>query len=376
MVATAPNQQQLMTLDTLRQQIWSKDPTQRRAGARGMIAETVRYVGATVIGEPEAKVWGVLTPIIGSHAILLGGVGVAKTQLIRRLGRVYDQKTVYLAPANDSMTSDWTGGGLPVPYTGDNPAKRDRIWVLSGPLQDVNFVLADEVNRNPEGTRMALIPAMQDGLLVTAGGVQIPLPAPFTVYAGVNPTDSGTNEMSEALTDRFGLVFWMGPHRTLAGEMVGGLSRPDLVARLRDTAGAPRSWRNTAHEQTSQPLLTGEDLLRLQTIVTEDVEIAESLCDVIACYHYETMDVTRHEFGYRAPIVQTALAKALALWNGRPEVGEAEVLGTYAVVYRFRWGDLSGKDVERVEAEVKRRVPIPQRVTGGNSTYSIPETWR
>ena len=79
---------------------------------------------------------------------------------------------------------------------------------LKGPLFS-NIVLADEINRTPPKTQSALLEAMQERSVTTAGK-NYPLPAPFFVLATQNPIEQeGTYPLPEAQLDRFMFNVWV-----------------------------------------------------------------------------------------------------------------------------------------------------------------------
>jgi MoxR-like ATPase len=73
---------------------------------------------------------------------------------------------------------------------------------LEGPLFS-HTILADEINRTPPKTQSALLQAMQERE-VTSAGRTYPLPSPFWVLATQNPIEQeGTYPLPEAQQDRF-----------------------------------------------------------------------------------------------------------------------------------------------------------------------------
>jgi MoxR-like ATPase len=118
---------------------------------------------------------------------------------------------------------------------------------LQGPVF-TNIILADEINRTPPKTQAALLEAMQEKQ-VTIGGERHPLPAPFFVLATQNPIEQeGTYMLPEAQQDRFMFkVFVKYPSY-------------DEEFRIAETTTA-------AFTNEVSQVLSGEDILRLQTLV-------------------------------------------------------------------------------------------------------------
>jgi MoxR-like ATPase len=79
---------------------------------------------------------------------------------------------------------------------------------IKGPLFS-NIILADEINRTPPKTQSALLEAMQERSVTTAG-INYKLPAPFFVLATQNPIEQeGTYPLPEAQLDRFMFNIWV-----------------------------------------------------------------------------------------------------------------------------------------------------------------------
>ena len=79
---------------------------------------------------------------------------------------------------------------------------------IKGPLFS-NVILADEINRTPPKTQSALLEAMQERRVTTAGKT-FDLPAPFFVLATQNPIEQeGTYPLPEAQLDRFMFNVWV-----------------------------------------------------------------------------------------------------------------------------------------------------------------------
>jgi MoxR-like ATPase len=73
---------------------------------------------------------------------------------------------------------------------------------VKGPIF-ANILLGDEINRTPPKTQAALLQAMQE-YKVTTAGVDFPLDRPFLVLGTQNPIEQeGTYPLPEAQLDRF-----------------------------------------------------------------------------------------------------------------------------------------------------------------------------
>ena len=97
------------------------------------------------------------------------------------------------------MPSDITGTEILEEEEGTG---RRRMRFVKGPLFG-NIILGDEINRTPPKTQAALLQAMQE-FKVTTAGTDFPLEKPFLVLGTQNPIEQeGTYPLPEAQLDRF-----------------------------------------------------------------------------------------------------------------------------------------------------------------------------
>jgi MoxR-like ATPase len=152
-------------------------------------------VGKAVVGQ-DAAVTGLLIALLcGGHVLLEGVPGVAKTLLIRTLGRSLslESKRVQFTP--DLMPGDVTGSLV-------YDAKKGEFGFRAGPVF-TNILLADEINRTPPKTQSSLLEAMEERQVSVDGETRL-LPVPFMVAATMNPIEyEGTYTLPEAQLDRF-----------------------------------------------------------------------------------------------------------------------------------------------------------------------------
>lgn len=159
----------------------------------------VSELGKAIVGQHEVIDNVLLTVFCGGHALVVGVPGLAKTLLIRSLGRVLQMSFSRIQFTPDLMPADITGTDI----IQDDPETRKRkLEFLKGPIF-ANLVLADEINRTPPKTQAAMLQVMQERE-VTIGNTTYPLPAPFHVFATQNPIEmEGTYVLPEAQADRF-----------------------------------------------------------------------------------------------------------------------------------------------------------------------------
>ncbi len=206
------------------------------AAPRDAVIALREEVAKVVVGQ-DGVVSGLLAALlVGSHVLLEGVPGVAKTLLVKALAGslALDFKRLQFTP--DLMPSDVVGQVI---YEQREGTFRFR----DGPVF-TNFLLADEINRTPPRTQAALLEAMEERQ-VTIEGRSRPLPDPFLVVATQNPIEyEGTYPLPEAQLDRF-LFKLLVPYPSAEQEEQilarhdRGLDPHDLAAAgLRRVAGA------------------------------------------------------------------------------------------------------------------------------------------
>ena len=137
--------------------------------------------------------------LTGSHALLVGVPGLAKTLMVKALAATFDWKFARIQFTPDLMPSDITGYEL---LGREGQVSTPMMVFRPGPVF-ANLVLADEINRAAPKTQSALLEAMAEKH-VTVGGKTYPLEEPFLVVATQNPIEQeGTYPLPEAQLDRF-----------------------------------------------------------------------------------------------------------------------------------------------------------------------------
>jgi len=140
-----------------------------------------------------------MTDLTRGHCLLVGVPGLAKTLLISSLSKTLDLSFNRIQFTPDLMPGDITGTEL---LHIDAATNEREFRFAPGPVF-ANVILADEINRTPPKTQAALLEAMMEGQVTTAG-VRHPLPEPFFVLATQNPIEQeGTYPLPEAQLDRF-----------------------------------------------------------------------------------------------------------------------------------------------------------------------------
>lgn len=234
----------------------------------------------------------------GGHALVVGVPGLAKTLLISTIARTLSLGFSRIQFTPDLMPSDMTGTEV---IEEDKTSGTRELRFVKGPIFS-NVILADEINRTPPKTQAAMLEAMQERQ-VTAGGVRHLLPKPFFVLATQNPIEQeGTYPLPEAQLDRF--MFNV--------RMDYPSEEEELQVVKQTTAG---------QEQQVNPVLTGEDVIRVQKLVRQ-VPIA----DHVIRYVLRLVRATRiREASKKPEVVQNYVS-----WGAGPRASQYIVLGAKA----------------------------------------------
>ncbi len=159
-----------------------------------------------IVGQEKVIDQLLLAVLTRGHVLLVGVPGLAKTLLVSSLSRTLDLSFSRIQFTPDLMPSDITGTEL---LQIDALSNARSFRFAPGPLF-ANVVLADEINRTPPKTQAALLEAMVERQ-VTSAGKRHELPEPFFVLATQNPIEQeGTYPLPEAQLDRFMFLVQVG----------------------------------------------------------------------------------------------------------------------------------------------------------------------
>ncbi|MEO8589512.1 MAG: MoxR family ATPase [Flavobacteriales bacterium] len=151
-------------------------------------------VNKVIIGQDTVVDHVLLGIFSRGHCLLVGVPGLAKTLLVNTVARALGLSFNRIQFTPDLMPSDIIGSEI--------LDENRHFRFVKGPLF-ANIILADEINRTPPKTQAALLEAMQEKAVTTAGHTHI-LPEPFFVLATQNPIEQeGTYPLPEAQLDRF-----------------------------------------------------------------------------------------------------------------------------------------------------------------------------
>ena len=156
-------------------------------------------ISKRIVGQQEIIDHILIALLCRGHTLLVGVPGLAKTLLIKSIAELLDLNFSRIQFTPDLMPSDITG--TEIIEEDHNTGKRE-FRFFKGPVFG-NLILADEINRTPPKTQAALLEAMQEHKVTTAGQTYI-LEEPFFVLATQNPIEQeGTYPLPEAQLDRF-----------------------------------------------------------------------------------------------------------------------------------------------------------------------------
>src|SRR5262245_27558546 len=209
-----------------------------------VLSQARHETGKVIIGQHDVIEKALIAIFTGSHALVEGVPGVAKTLLVRTLAQVLGCEFARIQFTPDLMPADITG-------TNVFNMQRNEFSLIKGPIF-TSFLLADEINRAPAKTQSALLQAMQERS-VTIDRDTHQLPPNFTVFATQNPVEyEGTYPLPEAQKDRFMLKITMrAPDR--AEEL--------LLAQRTMTKEAPETMLASG---AAQPVIKAQDLVELR----------------------------------------------------------------------------------------------------------------
>lgn len=268
----------------------------------GKLTELKNEIHRVIVGQ-EGVIDQLLISLLAKGHILIEGMpGLAKTLMIKSLAQALDLKFKRIQFTPDLMPTDILGTEV----IEEDEHGRKKFKYNKGPIFS-NIVLADEINRTPPKTQAALLEVMQE-YSVTYGGKEYPMSHPFFILATQNPVEqSGTFPLPEAQTDRFLLYVLIGYPAESEEEQI-----------LKLTTGA--------RPEAIRPVMTGEDIIKLQNY-TREVHIADELIRMVSTLVRNSRPgSSRSEMvknyvdfgaGPRAGQAIILAAKAHALMNGR-----------------------------------------------------------
>lgn len=315
------------------------------AAASRLIAQARGQMGRVIAGQ-SAVIEEVLIAILcQGHALLEGVPGIAKTLIVKTLGRLLGLGFQRVQATPDLMPADILGTSI-------LRAGTETFSFHAGPVF-TDLLLVDEINRMPPRTQAALLECMEERQ-VTGDGVRRPLPSWFTVFATQNPVDfEGTYPLPEAQLDRFLLKIRVA-YPSEQEEM-------EILARHHGGSGA-----GLLEDARIEPLPSG--LLEAACAEVRAIRVEPELYTYILSLARQTREWPTLLLGAspRAALSLMRVAQAAAAFDGRDFLVPDDVKRAVQPVLRHRVilkpeAELEGFDADRVLADVVAAVPVPRK---------------
>ena len=294
-------------------------------------------IGKSVIGQHDVLNHILIALLCKGHTLIVGVPGLAKTLIIKSMSELLDLKFNRIQFTPDLMPSDITGTEVidEVKSTGKRSFR-----FFKGPIFS-NIILADEINRTPPKTQAALLEAMQEHKVTTAGK-SYELDRPFFVLATQNPIEQeGTYPLPEAQLDRF-----------MFNLLINYPDREEEITIIKKTT--------SLNELKPQKIISKKEILDFQNLVLR-VPMADNVIE----YAVDLVASTRPskkakkfvndyiEWGAGPRAAQSLVlgAKAHAILNGNPSVNIDDIKKMVYPVLRHRVIPSYSADAEGISTD-------------------------
>ena len=319
---------------------------QIRAGRQQIFTQLEQVI----VGQREVIEQILISMFAGGNCLITGAPGLAKTLLVRTIAQIFHLEFKRIQFTPDLMPADITGTEI----LEEAPDGSRRMRFVEGPIF-ANVILADEINRTPPKTQAALLEAMQEHQ-VTSAGTRYQLAEPFFVLATQNPIEmEGTYPLPEAQLDRF-----------MFNVHMDYLPQDDEVRVVQRTT--------SEFQPRVEALFTAEDVIRFhQTVrkvpVAEDlVRYAVRLADASRPHRIGAPDFVNQFVNWGAGLraAQNLIlgGKARALFNGRSHVSIDDIRALAFPTLRHRIlpsyrAEAEGVSVETIIGRLLEHVAVP-----------------
>jgi MoxR-like ATPase len=310
-----------------------------------LIAHARSQLGKVVSGQNTVIEEVLIAVLCQGHALLEGVPGIAKTLIVKTLGRLLGLGFQRVQATPDLMPADILGTTILRSGT-------DSFAFHAGPVF-TDLLLVDEINRMPPRTQAALLECMEERQ-VTIDGQRRPLPGWFTVFATQNPVDfEGTYPLPEAQLDRFLMKI----------RVAYPAESEELQILERHHAG---SGAGLLEDAGIVPI--PEALLAAARAEVRSIRIEPELYSYILAVARRTREWPTLSLGAspRAALSLMLVAQAAAAFDGRDFLVPDDVKRAVPPVLRHRVllkpeAELEGFDSDRVLADVVAAVPVPRQ---------------
>src|ERR1035438_2574509 len=341
-----PNQDPL--LEPIQPQQPDPQSSQLRA-TNQLIAHARKQLGKVIAGQERPIEEVLIAVLCQGHALLEGVPGIAKTLIIKALGRLLGLGFQRVQATPDLMPADILGTTI---LRGGAGSDAGTFSFHAGPVF-TDLLLVDEINRMPPRTQAALLECMEERQ-VTSDGTRRPLPAWFTVFATQNPIDfEGTYPLPEAQLDRFLLKVRVAyPSEAEERQILERHHGGSGMGLLEDVKITP----------------IPEGLLAAASAEVRAIRIEPELTTYILALARRTREWPTLLLGAspRAAVSLMRVAQAAAAFDGRDYLLPDDVKRAVQPVLRHRVmlkpeAELEGFDADRVLADVIAAVPVPRQ---------------
>jgi MoxR-like ATPase len=310
-----------------------------------LIAHARHELGRVIAGQSAAIEEVLIAILCQGHALLEGVPGIAKTLMVKSLGRLLGLGFQRVQATPDLMPADILGTSILRPGS-------DTFTFHAGPVF-TDLLLVDEINRMPPRTQAALLECMEERQ-VTSDGVRRPLPGWFTVFATQNPVDfEGTYPLPEAQLDRFLLKIRVS-YPSEQEEL-------QILERHHANSGA-----GLLEEASIVPIPA--ELLAAARAEVRSIRIEPELYTYILSLTRRTREWPTLLLGAspRAALALMFVAQASAAFEGRDYLVPDDVKRAVLPVLRHRVmlkpeAELEGFDADRALTDVIAAVPVPRQ---------------
>ncbi|HEY1894631.1 MAG TPA: MoxR family ATPase [Terracidiphilus sp.] len=310
-----------------------------------LIAHARTELGRVISGQGGVIEEVLMALLCQGHALMEGVPGIAKTLIVKALGRLLGLNFQRVQATPDLMPADILGTSILRPGT-------DTFSFHGGPVF-TDLLLIDEINRMPPRTQAALLECMEERQ-VTSDGIRRPLPAWFTVFATQNPVDfEGTYPLPEAQLDRFLLKIRVAyPSES---------EERQILERHHAGSGA-----GLLEDASIDPIPAG--LLAAARAEVHRIRIEPELYNYLLTIARRTRDWPALLLGAspRAAVNILLVSQAAAAFDGRDYLVPDDVKRAVLPVLRHRVmlkpeAELEGYDADRALADVIAAVPVPRQ---------------
>jgi MoxR-like ATPase len=285
--------------------------------------EIISLLSEFLHGKSKALKLALITFFSRGHLLIEDLPGLGKTTLAIGMAKAIGLGFGRVQCTSDLLPSDITGVSI---YNKDTGL----FEFHQGPVFN-NVVLVDEINRATPKTQSALLEAMGEKQ-ITIEGKTYNLVKPFFVIATQNPVEQfGTFPLPESQLDRFTMKISIGyASRQAEKEILTHGSRREELYSI-------------------QPALTGDEALKIQEDIRENVFVSDKILD----YILDIVEATRNNkhilagISTRGVLAVISTAKVKAYFSGRNYVIPEDIreLTEYTIPHRI----IVREEYERVD---------------------------